>query len=103
MGIDLMLKSFMKIFTKDQDLMRLQSNVAAAIEQVIRREILDYVIIDATVTATATSFNHGLGRLPVGWIVIDKDAIADIWSTDKDARTITLQASLTANTKLLIF
>lgn len=103
MGYYLMLKSFMKLFTKDQDLMRLQTNIAAAIEQIIRREILDYVIIDAAVSATATSFNHGLGRLPVGWIVIDKDATADVWSTAKDVRSITLQTSLTANIKLLIF
>lgn len=99
-----MLKPFMKTFTKDQDLMRVQSNIASAIEQIIRSLILDSNTIEIDVSASALAFNHGLGRVPEGWLVIDKDANVNIWATGtKTSRTITFQASGNAAIKVLIF
>lgn len=52
----------------------------------------------ATVTLTTgvTRVSHGLGRAPVAWQLVDKNAQADVWRNGTaNSDTIPLQASAT--------
>lgn len=47
-------------------------------------------------SGTTTLVRHGLGRIPVGWLIIDKTAQADVWRDTTQAMTndiIPLKAS----------
>jgi hypothetical protein len=90
-----MLSSFRKIVAKDRDLQRVQENVALVFNQLLPKEILDGVIVSASVKDTSTVVNHTLGRQPQGWLLIDQEAatggingviIRQAW----DERSITL-------------
>ena len=58
-------------------------------------------------TAANTKIAHNLGRLPVGWIIVYKDKVCDVFApnaTKNDGQFIYLTISDdTANTTLLIF
>lgn len=47
-------------------------------------------------SGTTTLVRHGLGKIPIGWIIIDKNAQADVWRDPAIASTndiIALKAS----------
>ena len=92
-----MLSSFRKIVSKDSDLQRVQDNVSLVLNQLLPKEILDGVLVRAVVAVTPTVINHGLGRQPLGWLVVDRQpgiggfvVDAPIVRTAWDERSITL-------------
>lgn len=64
--------------------------------------ILDGALLtDVALSTSATNVNHGLGRQPIGYIVVGQNAAASIFET-KSARTnatfqLTSSASVTAD------
>jgi hypothetical protein len=49
---------------------------------------------DETITIPAAGTRvvfHGLGRLPRGWRILDKDKVGDIWRTAWDTEQMTLE------------
>ena len=57
---------------------------------------------DVALGATEVSIPHRLGEIPNGWLIIDKNANVDIWSsTAKDGRFLYLTAS--GNVTVTIF
>lgn len=50
------------------------------------------------------AINHLLQRLPVGWLIIDQDANADVWRAKPwTTTTLTLESSADVNLSLYIF
>ena len=98
-----MLTPFRKIFTKDKDLTTVQSmidNVLKSYEKVL----LDGIVITATFSGVTTlEVEHKLGRLPQGWLVIDKSAKTDVWATNTDSRLLTLNVDNDVILKLYVF
>ena len=47
--------------------------------------------------------NHKLGRQPVGWVVVDKSATADVWRTAWTTTTISLQASAATAVSVVVY
>lgn len=68
---------------------------------------LKMVVIDAVFSAANTSvrFEHGLGKVPTGYVLCKSNVSATIFdgTSDNTASTIFLQSSSVANTKVLIF
>jgi hypothetical protein len=60
-------------------------------------------IFSATITPATATINHGLGSVPLGWIVLDQNADANIWKTSSDEKTITFDSSATVTIKVWIF
>jgi hypothetical protein len=68
----------------------------------LQRDILKYNIVEAAVNGP-TSVKHLLGRVPIGWIIIDKDASFDIHRVSTSINDIVLSSSGLVNIKILVF
>ena len=70
----------------------------------IQQDILYYNIVEVSLSTTATSVEHKLDAVPNGFLVIGKDANADVWeSAVSDKRFLYLISDTTVNVKLYIF
>lgn len=101
-----MINNFIKIITQNAEINRIQEQISRIFEQVLNLPLLNGVFISATLSAgTNTAINHGLTRIPLGWIIVDKGSAGDIWRTSWDNRTITLNnnSATTITVKLFIF
>jgi len=98
------MKNFLKIFTSDTQLQRLQDNVSNAISEIIRIPLLDGRLVTQTFPASvSTTIEHKLQRDPLGWIVVGKNAAADMWEISKDSRFIALQTDQDVTITFWIF
>jgi hypothetical protein len=99
-----MLKPIGQLNTADSILQRIQGLLVGAINQLNRVEILDGQAVTVTLSGTETKVEHGLGRLPCGWVVQDKTANQNVWrSGEMTARHIPLTASAAVTVTLWIF
>jgi hypothetical protein len=93
-----------KILVPDEYLRRLQEALVTAINRINRVEILDNREVEVAVGVTEAVVEHGLGRLPVGWEVVDKDAQGDVWrSRVSTSRFLYLTASAGMNVKIRVY
>ncbi len=84
--------------------MSVQSNIEKSLSPLSRLEIVNGNLITVAVTTADKQVEHLLGRLPIGWIVVGKDANANVWQTAAfNDSYITLQASTTVNLTLWVF
>jgi hypothetical protein len=60
-------------------------------------------LTDVIITTTGLTVPHSLGRTPRGWIVVDKNADANIWRTAWTSTTISLDSSATVTATILLF
>jgi hypothetical protein len=102
--------SFKKLFTKDDELRRVQDEVALGFQQVDRQPFMNGVILTGVVLAASSTdnlVNHGLGRVPQGFVILSKNATADIWtSTTTNPRpelTLILRSSAAITATIWIF
>lgn len=99
-----MLKIFRKIQSADSTINRLQSQIEQSLNPVLKQAILDGVIInDIAITTAGVEIEHGLGRQPLGWALIDNQADARIWRTAWTDRLLTLDASGTSTISIYVF
>jgi hypothetical protein len=97
------LKPFRKIDIDDKEISRQFNYVELFLNQLSVLNFLRGSLIEADVSTTAKAFNHKLNREPVGWIIFDKTTNANVWRTDWDERTITLDSSATSSLKVWVF
>jgi len=71
-----MLNPFKKINTDDRVVNQMQDNVDRSLSPVLRLAILDGRILSNQVVSGSTSISHGLGRKPIGYLVISSSAQA---------------------------
>ena len=74
------MKLFKKISFSDQALQQLQNNIEVSLRSIAGKEILDGVLVrDKLLTAGQDNqVQHGLGRAPLGWIVVNSNAQATV-------------------------
>lgn len=88
----------------DADLSRVQDRVADALTQVLVNPLLNGEFVTVSFdTGLTQTVNHKLSRKPLGWIITDKTATADIYRSDWDSRTLTLVSSSNTIVTLYIF
>lgn len=97
------LKPFKKLNGLKYELSKTVQYTEEWINQFKNIEFLSGVVIETQVSTTATKLNHGLSSMPVGWILLDKTANIDVWRTDWDDKSITLDASGTGTIKVWVF
>lgn len=88
------------------DVAKLQERLQEFFVPLVANPLLDGVLLnDVALTASATRVEHKLRRKPLGWIVVNKSANADVWQSANDLSTafLTLQASGTVTVSLWIF
>ncbi len=99
-----MLKGLRKVNVKDSELSRVQDAIQLNLQTIVTKEILDGILGEGfEITTTAKQFAHGLGRDPLGYIIVSKSAFADVIDSARDTRTITLQASAPVTISLWVF
>lgn len=107
-----MLKAFRKIRVKDSELEQVQSNVSNTIAPVLKSLIVDGVLVkDIALVSGVNRVNHTLGRLPEGWIIVDRNTAATVFKTAPttaantitDSSTISLTSSGTVTVSIWFF
>ena len=98
---------FKKIRTSNPELMRVQDEVEQILNPLAKLEILDgHLLRDISITAgTPLVVNHGLARPVIGWVVVRKNANADIWDSQDTNRIVgrTLVLNSDANVQLSLY
>ena len=103
------LTNLKKIGLKDKEAQKFQQNVENTIEPIIRKEIIDGVLVKDVCLEPGTSneVKHGLGRKPLGWIVVRKRADARIWDVQdfnaNPSKTLSIAVSHSVQVDLWIF
>lgn len=70
-----------RLQTQDEDLRKVQENVAKAVEPLLLGPFAGAVLTNA-VTLGASAFQlvpHGLGRIPSGWLLVAPNAGVLVW------------------------
>ncbi len=107
-----MFKAFRKIRVKDQQLDDVQTNVANTIAPVLRSLIVDGVLIKSIdLVSGVNRVNHTLGRLPEGWLIVDRNNASTVFktvptsaaNTITDSSTISLTSSGTVTVSIWFF
>lgn len=94
------------INSPDEIFNRFQDEVAAKVNDVLSSPLLNGKFLKAEVLKAASPVvvTHGLGRLPQGWIIIDRTAAATPWrSAPSTKQTITLSTSADVTVALWVF
>ena len=91
--------NFKKVGTNDRELQKVQQNVENAITTIIRKEIIDGVLLKNVCLEPGISneIKHGLGRAPQGWSIARKRADARIWDIQDFNRNPTKTLSITCS------
>lgn len=80
-----------------------QRQVRTAVKQLDQPGTRRVTVANVQLGATTTKVPHQLGKVPVGWLVTDKNAQADIWRDTSISSTgdyIPLKASATVTVTL---
>lgn len=101
------MKIFKKLFTNNYELQKIQDNVSEIFADISLQPILKGNFIDAIITTSDTNIEHKLGRAYLGYLVVDKNANAVVYTStaanNSPTRQIILKASGTVTVKLYIF
>ena len=94
-----------KINTPDELLNRIQDRLLAALNPVLKSQILDGRLVEGVVLgATQVSVAHGLDRSGVKFIVVSPQADARVWqSASADSKFLYLTASAAVTVDLWVF
>lgn len=102
----MLFKDFKRLNFKDQDLNRIQDNVDAAINPLLKLPLLDGIfLVDVTIKVTDTAIPHRLNRPFKGWVMTAKNAAGDIYegTNTKPELFLVLKASSQVIVDLWIF
>lgn len=100
--------SFKKLQSADPDLNRVQQNLDTFFKSQSVTELNGGVIVEGKLIGTSDTFvQHGLGREPRGYLVIDKNANANIYTSattnSRPKLELILRASASVTVDLYIF
>lgn len=87
-----------------RNLRHIQDSVIASVNPLLTTPLVDgRTLTGVSIASTATAVNHGLGRLPLGWIVITNSSSGVVFeaTADRLART-DKQLRLTASAATVV-
>lgn len=103
------LTDFKKIGVNDRDLQKVQQNVENAVAPIIRKPIIDGVLLKKVclLPGVSNEVKHRLGREPLGYIIVRKRADARIWDiqdfNNNPSKTFSLACSHEVTVDIWIF
>lgn len=93
-----------QVQTESREVNQLQQNIAQVLNPISRNPITQGSLLTGQDLVTGSnSINTGLNRMLQGWIVVDIDAAATIYSTASDNKTLTLNSSAPCTVTLYVF
>ena len=100
------ISGFKRLKTKDPELDRVQTNIGELSTQLEMVPLLDgHILKDIALSTSATMVEHKLGRKPLGWIIVRKNAAQDIYESGSslDTKYLTLTAAGTVTASIWVF
>lgn len=93
------------IATNNPEIKQLQANVKTVITRIVDKEVLNGVLLrDIKLTnGIVESISHKLGRTPLGYIVVRKNANSVIWDSTLDSKLISLNCSADVTVSIWVF
>jgi GTP:adenosylcobinamide-phosphate guanylyltransferase len=78
-------KQIKKIVTLSSDINKLQDSITDSLDPLLKKAHLDSQIITSIVLTQGTinQVKHLLGRIPIGYNIVNQYAQADIWNAQK--------------------
>jgi hypothetical protein len=94
--------------TSDPDTRRLQDATSDAFSQLqTANPILNGVFVEKVISTLDTEVSHGLQRTPMGFIVVNRDADANVWESattnGRPQDKLILKATASVNVTLYVF
>jgi hypothetical protein len=89
-------REFSRTLVRDRELQEIQERMADAVQGLDKHVLLGGKLLEGIVldgAADAESVQHGLGKVPRGWNLADKNAQVDVWCESKDEKQIVFRAS----------
>lgn len=99
------IKQYKKIPTADKDLEKVQENTRQFAVQLVGVPLLDGVLLRdvSLVVGSGNKIIHKMGRVPIGYIVVDSSAATDICTSSKSTSHLTLNSSAAATVTIWVF
>ena len=97
------IKSIRTLNFKDQDIQRFQDDVQLTVGELQKLSFLDGIRIEATVGTSPTTIQHKLQYTPVGFFIMDKQGLGDVYRVSWDAENIVLRSSVSVKIVLWVF
>jgi len=97
-----------RVYSEDRQQSLTQDYINRASQFLLNRiAIKDASIIEATITTSDTVIQHGLGRNPIGYLIIDRDAAQTVYTSattnPRPSLQIILKASGSVTAKVMVF
>lgn len=103
------LTNLKKVGVESAELQKVQQNVENALDPIIKKVIVDgvHLIKVCLEPGVSNEVKHGLGRAPLGWIVVRKRADARIWDVHdhnrNPSKTLSIACSHAVTVDLWVF
>ncbi len=77
------IKAFKTISSDDKNITKLQSNISASLDSIVKSPIIDGVLIKNVLldSTQVNEISHKLDRIPQGYVITRQRAQADIWDS----------------------
>jgi hypothetical protein len=100
------IKDFKKVGNANDDVSKLQERLQEFFVPLVNNPMLDGLLLtNINVGTSETKVEHQLRRAPIGWIIVNKSANADVWQSSGALNTafLNLQASAPVTISLWVF
>ena len=98
-------RGYSRIQTENEDLRKIQENIASAVEGLDKNILLkNKILYDIDLGPEETDIiQHGLGRCPNGWNIIKRSGPGQVWQVTLDEKIIELQSDTSVTVSILVF
>ncbi len=98
------IKAFKKTYTPDKELNSIQENVEEVVAPLLKNPLLDgQILSNIELTTGSNSISHKLGRKLQGWIIVDIDAVSDIYKETSLTPSLTLVLNSSADCTISLY
>lgn len=102
------IKPFKKIYSGNYELLKVQDSINESLQAISRIPIVESnLLTNVSIGTSATGVEHGLGRRPLGFMIVDRTANVAIWRSPVESQAptslIMLLADTATNVSILIF
>lgn len=99
------MKKFKKLVSEQADSNQIQANVEEAFNQINTKAIVDGVLLKDIILTTGiiNKISHKLGRKPLGYIIVRRNANSTIYDNSVDNKTINLNCTANVTVSIWVF
>ena len=102
-----MIRPYKKIFTPNYDIQKVQVYAEETFNKIIASPFMNGNFISVKIEVTDTLISHLLQRKYMGWVIVDQDAPAVVYTSSTTnnypEKLIILKATVSCNTKIYFF